>query len=99
MWHLEKNQLITPQQAGFRQHHSTEDQVTYLSQKTEDGFQGKKHTLAVWVDFEKAYDKVWNDGLRVKLRKAGVKGCMFKWISHYLQNRTARVQSPSQRNP
>ena len=46
MWHLEKNQLITPQQAGFRQHHSTEDQVTYLSQKIEDGFQGKKHTLA-----------------------------------------------------
>ena len=92
MWHLEKNQLITPQQAGFRQHHSTEDQVTYLSQKTEDGFQGKKHTLAVWLDFEKAFDKVWKDGLRVKLRKAGVKGCIFKWISRYLQNRIARVQ-------
>ena len=42
VWHLESNQIITPQQAGFRQHHSTEDQVTYVSQMIEDGFQDKK---------------------------------------------------------
>ncbi|KAL8621712.1 hypothetical protein ACOMHN_061847 [Nucella lapillus] len=46
VWHLEKN-IITPKQAGFRQHHSAEDQVTYIAQKIEDGFQEKQHTLAV----------------------------------------------------
>ena len=30
-WYLEKEQIITPKQAGFRQHRSTEDQVTYLA--------------------------------------------------------------------
>ena len=68
VWHLEKNNIITPEQAGFRQHHSTEDQVTYIAQKIEDGSQDKQHTLTVWIDMEKAYDRVWKDGLRLKLQ-------------------------------
>nr|KAG5704148.1 hypothetical protein BaRGS_009678 [Batillaria attramentaria] len=90
-WHLEKNNIITPEQAGFRQHRSTEDQVTYIAQRIEDGLQDKQHTLTVWIDMEKAYDKVWKDGLRLKLQKSGVTGCMLQWISQYLNNRKARV--------
>ena len=33
----------------------------------EDGFQEKKHTVAVWIDMEKAFDKVWTEGLVNKL--------------------------------
>ena len=91
VWHLEKNNIITPEQADFQQHHSTEDQVTYIAQKIEDGFQDKQHTLTAWIDMEKAYDKVWKDGLRLKLQKSGVTGCMYQWISQYLTNRKARV--------
>ena len=91
VWHLEKNNIITPEQAGFRQHHSTEAQVKYIAQKIEDGFQDKQHTLTVWIDMEKAYDRVWKDGLRLKLQKSGVTGCMYQWISQYLTNRKARV--------
>ncbi|PVD34162.1 hypothetical protein C0Q70_05425 [Pomacea canaliculata] len=40
---------------------------------------------------EKAFDKVWKDGLRLKLQKCGVTGCMYQWISQYLKNRKARV--------
>ena len=40
---------------------------------------------------EKAYDKVWKDGLQLKLQKSGVMGCMYQWISQYLTNRKARV--------
>jgi hypothetical protein len=47
--------------------------------------------LAVWIDMEKAFDKVWHDGLRLKILKAGVGG-ISHWISHLLTNRTARVQ-------
>ena len=91
VWHLEKNKIITPEQAGFRQHHSTEDQVAYIAQKIEDGFQDKQHTLTVWIDMEKAFDKVWKDGLRLKLHKSGVTGRMYQWISQYMNNRKARV--------
>ena len=91
LWHLETNQIITPEQAGFRHNHSTVDQVTYIAQKIEDGFQDQEHTLTVWIDMEKAFDKVWKDGLRQKLRKSGVAGCMYHWISQYLTNRKARA--------
>ena len=91
-WHLESKNIYANEQAGFRQNLSTEDQVTYIAQKIEDGFQNKQHTLTVWIDMEKAFDKVWKDGLRLKLRETGVCGNMFKWISQYLNNRKARVR-------
>ena len=87
VWYLEKNNIITTEQAGFRQHLSTEDQVTYIAQKIEDGSEDKQHTPTVWIDMEEAYDKVWKDELRLKLQESGVTGCMYKWISQYLTNR------------
>ena len=92
VWHLEKRYILIPEQADFRHHRSTEDQVAYIPQHTEDGFQDKLHTLAVWIDMEKAFDKVWRDGLRLKLHKSGISGCMYKWISQYLNNRKVLAQ-------
>ena len=92
-WFLEKEKIITPRQAGFRQHRSTEDQATYLSQEIEDALQDKKLTLAVWIDLEKAFDKVWKQGLRLKMLQCGIRGHMLKWIWQYLYNRKARVQN------
>ena len=91
IWHLENSHFFASEQAGFRQNRSTEDQVTYIAQKIEDGFQNKQQTVAIWIDLEKAFEKVWKDGLRLKLQIAGVKGKMYNWISQYLTNRKARV--------
>ena len=41
---------------------------------------------------EKAFDKVWKDGLHLHLHKSGISGCMYEWISQYFYNRTARAQ-------
>ena len=30
-WHIEKNNALSAEQGGFRQHRSTEDQVTYVA--------------------------------------------------------------------
>jgi hypothetical protein len=92
---LEKKRLLLPQQAGFRQHMSREDQVAHIVQEIEDAFQEEKHTVAVWVNMEKAFDKVWEDGLKVELLKNRVCGGMYNWISHFLSNQTARVQLKS----
>lgn len=92
VYFLEKNHLINDNQAAFRKHRSTEDQITYLSQVIEDGFQQKKSTLIVWVDLEKAFDQVWKNGLMLKLAKTGIGGKMLPWIGQFLQNRTARVR-------
>ena len=75
MWHLETNNLIAKEQAGFRQNRSTEDQAACFTQKVEDRFRDNQVTFAVWIGMEKAFDKVWKDGLRLKLRKNGISGC------------------------
>ena len=91
LWHLESKGLLTPDQAGFRQHRSTEDQVSYIAQEIEDAFQEKQQLVAVWVDLEKAFDKVWKEGLKLKLLRCGVTGHMYKWIDSFLSDRSARV--------
>ena len=78
MWHLESKQHISREQAAFRQSRSKEDQVTYIAQAIEDGFQDQKHTLALLIDMEKAFDKVWKTGLKLKLRQCGFAGHMFQ---------------------
>ena len=92
MYYLETEKILSEEQAGFRQFRSTEDQATYLSQEIEDTFQDKKVMLTTWIDLQKAFDKVWTDGLLVKLQRCGIGGRMYKWISSFLTNRKARVK-------
>ena len=72
MWYLETEKKLSEQQAGFRQFRSTEDQVTYVAQEIEDAFQKKNVLLATWIDLQKAFDKVWTDGLLVKVQRCGI---------------------------
>ena len=113
MWLLEKDKLLMPEQAGFRQLRSAEDQLAYISQMIEDGFQEKKLTVAVWIDMEKAFDKVWTEGLVNKLNNINISHKMLHWIKNYLkkkqtstrknkwnqkQNREPTKWSPSRRS-
>ena len=92
IWHLESNSVLASTQTGYRQFRSTEDQPALLTQDIEDAFQEKKKVLAVVFDLPKAFDKVWKEGLLLKLLRAGVHGKMYKWLSNFLFNRTARVK-------
>ena len=47
----------------------------------------KKATRVAWIDIQRAFDKVWIDGLIVKLMRNGVDNNMLKWIHSYLFNR------------
>ena len=92
-WLLERNDVLMHTQAGFRKFRSAEDQITHISQMIEDSFQEKKHTVAVWIDMEKAFDKVWTDGLINKLTNIKISHKMLKWIRSYLDGRTALVKA------
>ena len=67
MWYMETNDLLAPEQAGFRQFRATDDQTTYLAQEIEDAFQEKKVKHVAWIDLQRAFDRVWIDGLITKL--------------------------------
>ena len=48
-------------------------------------------TLAIYVDYEKAYDRVWHIGLLVKLYRLGIPTTLLKMIYSWLHNRTAYI--------
>ena len=84
--------MLSPTQTGYRKHRSAEDQLVYLAQNIEDAFQEKRKVLAVFFDLSNAFDKVWKEGLLVKLLRTGVRSQMYMWIQHFLFARTARVK-------
>ena len=47
--------------------------------------------MAVLYDLSKAFDKVWREGLLLKVQD-GVSGGMYKWSSCFLHDRSARVK-------
>ena len=49
-WYLDTNDLLAPEQSGFRQFRATEDQTTYMAQEIEEAFQEKKVTRVAWID-------------------------------------------------
>ena len=91
MWFMEKERKFNDEQAGFRPCRSTENQVTYLTQLIEGGFQAKKQTVVVWVDLEKVFDRVWIKGLLIKLLTTNITHKMYNWIKQYIHNRKAKV--------
>ncbi|KAI5725988.1 hypothetical protein M8J77_022473 [Diaphorina citri] len=86
-WFLESKNLITQWQAGFRKYRSTNEQVIRLSQEIKDGINRKETTVAVFVDFQGAYDTVWRCKLLEKIYDLGIKGNMMKWISEFITQR------------
>ena len=62
-----------------------------MTQLIEEGFQAKKQTVVVWVDLEKAFDRVWTKGLLLKLLKTNITHKMYNWIKQYFHIRKAKV--------
>ena len=90
-WLLEKNGALDPSQAGFRKCRSTVEQVGRLTQTIYDGFEDGLKTLVVYVDFSRAYDKVWKKKLLAKMGETGIPGCYTKWVQSLLADRYAYV--------
>jgi len=92
VWFLEKNQLISKYQSGFRHGRSTTDQLVCLESIIRDAFVRGNHAVSVFFDLEKAYDTTWKYGIMKDLHKAGLRGRMTAFIKGFLLNRVFRVR-------
>ena len=90
-WYLEKNNLLSDSQCGFRWGYSTADQVTCLEMVIKRALSENKAAIVVFLDLEGAFDKVWHMALLNKLQKIGIVGRMLGWLQSYLANRKFRV--------
>ena len=90
--HLEKHNLLNPDQAGFRKGRSTIDQIVKLKEEIIKSIKNKGYLMAVFIDFEKAFDLVWREGLLTKLKTMGIQGRLFTFIENFTKNRTIQTK-------
>lgn len=64
---IEERNLIPNHQFGFRECHSTLDQVHRITDVIEKSLENKEVCSAIFLDVAQAFDKVWHDGLKYKL--------------------------------
>ena len=65
--HFESIGSIGVHQAGFRKNRSTTDNILRLAEDVQRNFNKKLLTAAVFFDVEKAFDKMWHQGLMYRL--------------------------------
>lgn len=92
MYTAESRGLFSERQAGFRQRHSTDNQLLLLKHAALEAFSRGQFCVVAFLDISKASDRVWRDGLREKLaRKVGVRGRLLRWVSDFLGGRRGAV--------
>ena len=91
LW-LNEKKIISECQSGFRRGRQTKDHILRLLQTGLSAFNRKQKMGAVFFDIEKAFDKVWHNGLLFKLDKLKIPDQLGKWIQSYLSNRSFKVR-------
>lgn len=90
---LEQNRKFDKHQAGFRRGRSTEDQLLKMIQSIGDGFNRRppNRTLLALIDFSRAFDRVWHNGLYRKMCDEGIPKCIIQWTRGFLRERRGQV--------
>ena len=88
----EDNEIIPPEQNGFREHRSCDDSLFEMAQLAMQNLNRGRKLAAVFFDIEKAFDKVWHGGLLHRLIVSNCPVLLVRWISSYLQNRKIKVK-------
>ena len=91
---LEKNNLIAPEQAGFRRGRGTEEQLARMTQDIFDALEASppERAIVAFLDKSRAYDRVWKHGLFAKMDRMGIPRCWTRWVAGLLTDRRARVR-------
>ena len=95
---LNENKILHPSQIGFLPNHRTADHIFTLKSLIDKNVTHKtnRKIYACFVDFKKAFDSVWHDGLFLKLLKNKIGGKFFDLIKNlYSNSRCAVKQSQS----
>ena len=83
---LEDLKTLPDHQFGFRQQHSTIEQIHRITQNISKILEKKKYCSAVFFDIQQAFDKVWHVGLLYKLKKV-LPHTYYSILKSYLTNR------------
>ena len=89
---MEEEGQLSDFQHGFRKMHSTTHAITDLLTNTHKSLDNQEKTVALFIDFKKAFDCVQFPILLEKLTQAGISTDSLQWIKSYLRNRKQRTR-------
>ncbi|XP_078499183.1 uncharacterized protein LOC144754819 [Lissotriton helveticus] len=90
--HLEANDLLQFNQAGFRPHHSTELVMLAVLDDLRLRADSKDPCALILLDLSAAFDTVNHELLLSRMSDFGVQGIAMTWLTSFLKDRSQRVQ-------
>ena len=78
--YIEIHNILNPEQFGFRPNARTTDSLFILQQLLHKYTKQHEKLYVGFIDYEKAFDSVWQSGMIHKLQKEGIKGKSLKVI-------------------
>ena len=85
--YLKSNNILCTNQFGFRKNSNTSDAIIEFLDYVHSSLDSKQSTIAVYLDFSKAFDTVNHKILMSKLLHNGVRSVLQHWFESYLSNR------------
>ena len=85
------NNILWTNQFGFCKNSNTSDSIIEFLDYVYSSSDSKQSTIALYLDFSKAFDTVNHNILMSKFLHNGVRGVMQRWFESYLSNRKQYV--------
>ena len=89
---IDKNNILSKHQYGFRQNRSTEHAIIDFIDKITTAIDRGKFFVGIFLDLSKAFDTINRKILIRKLEHYGIRGVAKKWFENYLYNRKQLVK-------
>ncbi|KAL8561533.1 hypothetical protein ACOMHN_057227 [Nucella lapillus] len=89
--HLEKHDILTNLNHGFRSGYSCDTQLLLTSHDLLQSYDHQRQVDVAILDFSKAFDTVPHKRLLHKLKSYGIRGSLHTWITNFLVHRKMSV--------
>ncbi|GFS91616.1 probable RNA-directed DNA polymerase from transposon X-element [Trichonephila clavipes] len=89
---LESENILVPEQHGFRPRLSTSHQLLRVVEYIKDAIDRNQHDAAVFLDIQKAFDRVWHTGLLFKLITYKIPPPLILLLKSYISDRSFTVR-------
>ncbi|CAK1597320.1 unnamed protein product [Parnassius mnemosyne] len=90
--YLAQNKIINCKQFGFQKNKSTSQLLAKFTNEVNLHLNERRHVIAVFIDFSKAFDVLNYNILFSKLEQNGIQGPALNWFKNYHTNRHTVVK-------
>ncbi|KAK3534952.1 hypothetical protein QTP70_002044 [Hemibagrus guttatus] len=87
------NNLLDPNQSGFKAAHSTETALLAVTEKLHAARSAKLSSVLILLDLSAAFDTVNHKTLLSTLRSLGICGTAWEWFASYLDGRSYQISA------